>query len=97
MSEQRRMNQHERRAWRILLELGAKVVPLSKPMLDVTPIRITSRNRMRLFASAIVDVAGRSGANRRHMDGAGCLVYIVTDDPHPPTLTRDLGAHEGPA
>lgn len=87
-AEPRRMNSHERSAWRVLLELGAVVAPLAKPMLDVTPIRITSRNKMRLFASAIIDVAGRSGANRRHMDRAGCLVYVVTDDPDPPRRAK---------
>jgi hypothetical protein len=80
----RHMNEHERRAWRQLINLGAKVSPLAKPMLSIVPIRITSERKLRIFASALVEVVGRSGVNRRHMDRSGCLVYIVTDDPNPP-------------
>lgn len=78
----KQMNQHERRAWRALLALGATVTEtIGGPMLNVTKIRITSQRAMRIFADAFIGVAGRSGANRRHMDRAGCLVYVVTDDP----------------
>lgn len=85
MRPPKQMNQHERRAWRVLLELGARVEKLpTGPTLDIRPIRITSERKLRIFASALIDVAGRSGANRRHMDRAGCLVFVVTDDPDYP-------------
>lgn len=75
------MNTHEQIAWRVLLYLGARPIELGrKHALDLTPIRITSQKNLRLFCQAVVDVAGRSGANRRHQDRAGCPVYVVTDD-----------------
>jgi len=75
------MNGSEARAWRSLVELGARAyLDLSPPRLDVTPIRVTSAKKMRQFASALVEVVGRSGANRRHIDRTGAIVYVVTDD-----------------
>jgi hypothetical protein len=75
------MNDHEKSAWRLLLHLGARHTKIvDKHALDLTPIRITNRNKLRLFCQAVIDVAGRSGANRRHQDRAGCPIYVVTDD-----------------
>jgi len=79
-----RMNDSERSAWRVLLRLGARLTEIAgKPALDMSPIRVTSRNKLRLLVGACVEVAGRSGCNRRHMDRAGAPVYVVTDDPRP--------------
>jgi len=81
MKSAMRMNESEAAAWRALVELGARVyLDLIPPRLDVTPVRVTSARKMRQFASALVDVAGRSGANRRHVDRSGAPVYVVTDD-----------------
>jgi hypothetical protein len=33
---------------------------------------------------AALNVAGRSGCNRRHVDRAGVPIYVITDDPDPP-------------
>lgn len=74
------MNVHEERAWRILVELGAREIDLGgKRALDLSPIRVTSGNKLGLFLRASLDVVGRSGANRRHVDRRGCPVYVVTD------------------
>lgn len=74
------MNVHEERAWKILRELGARETTIGgKHALDLSPIRITSKNKLGLFVQAVVDVVGRSGANRRHVDRRGCPVYVVTD------------------
>jgi len=74
------MNVHEESAWRILIELGARETELGgKHALDLSPIRVTSRNKLGLFLQASLNVVGRSGANRRHVDRRGCPVYIVTD------------------
>lgn len=74
------MNVHEERAWRILVELGAREIDLGgKRALDLSPIRVTSGNKLGLFLQASLDVVGRSGANRRHVDRRGCPVYVVTD------------------
>ena len=75
------MNTHERDAWRTLLDLGATRVSFAgKAGLDVTPIRITSNRKMAQFARAFNEVAGRSGAVRRHVDRSGSPVYVVTDE-----------------
>lgn len=74
------MNVHEERAWKILLELGAKEITLGgKKALSLEPIRITSKNKLGLFVQAVLDVVGRSNANRRHVDRRGCPIYVVTD------------------
>ncbi|HSX22568.1 MAG TPA: hypothetical protein VLE97_07330 [Gaiellaceae bacterium] len=74
------MNVHEERAWKLLLELGAKEITLGgKKALSLEPIRITSRNKLCLFVQAVLDVVGRSNANRRHVDRRGCPIYVVTD------------------
>lgn len=79
------MNSYERSAWRVLLGLGARLTELAgKPSLDLRPIRATSEKKLRLLVQACLEVAGRSGCNRRHVDRAGVPVYVITDDPDPP-------------
>jgi hypothetical protein len=79
------MNSHERSAWRVLLGLGARLTEIAgKSTLDLRPIRATSEKKLRLLVQSCLGVAGRSGCNRRHLDGAGVPVYVVTDDPAPP-------------
>lgn len=79
------MNAHERRAWNTLLHFGARKVNLGgKYALDVAPIRIRSPVKLAKFCHALIEVVGRSGANRRHVDRRGCPVYVVTDDKDDP-------------
>jgi hypothetical protein len=79
------VNQHEYSAWRVLLELGARITQIAtKHALDLRPIRITSKRKLALFCQAFNEVAGRSGTNRRHQDRTGCPIYVVTDDAAPP-------------
>jgi hypothetical protein len=74
------VNVHEERAWKILVELGARELTIfGKHALDLSTIRATSKNKVCLLIQATIDVVGKSGANRRHMDGRGLLVYVVTD------------------
>jgi hypothetical protein len=74
------LNVHEERAWKLLLALGARAITLGgKHALDLKPIRITSGDKLGLLCQALIDVVGRSGANRRHVDRRGCPVYVVTD------------------
>ena len=74
------MNVHEERAWKLLLELGAKEITLGgKKALSLEPIRITSKDKLGLFVQAVLDVVGKSNANRRHVDRRGCPIYVVTD------------------
>ncbi len=74
------MNIHEERAWRILIELGAREFSLGgKHALDLSPIRATTKNKLCLLVQAVVGVVGRSNANRRHVDRRGCPIYVVTD------------------
>lgn len=74
------MNVHEERAWKLLLELGARETEIGgKHALDLSPIRITTKDKLGLFVQAVIDVVGRSNANRRHVDRRGCPIYIVTD------------------
>lgn len=71
------MNIHEEK---LLVELGARECDLfGKRGLDVSTIRATSADKTCLFAQALVEVVGRSGANRRHVDRRGCPIYVVTD------------------
>lgn len=75
-------NDHEKRAWRVLLELGADLVDLGgKQGIDVRPIRVHDQRKMAQLADAIANVVGRSGAHRWHMDSAGRLVFVVSDCP----------------
>jgi len=74
------LNVHEERAWKRLIELGAREFSLGgKHALDLKPIRATSEKKLRLLVQAVLGVVGRSGANRRHVDRSGCPVYVVTD------------------
>lgn len=74
------MNVHEERAWRILVDLGARELTLGgKHALDLKPIRATSERKLRLLVQAVLGVVGNSGANRRHVDRSGCPVFVVTD------------------
>jgi hypothetical protein len=74
------VNVHEERAWRILVDLGARELTLGgKHALDFKPIRATSERKLRLLVQAVLEVVGNSGANRRHVDRSGCPVYVVTD------------------
>ena len=80
-----RMNSYERSSWRVLLGLGARRTEIAgKAAIDLRPIRATSEKKLRLLVQAIVDVAGRSGCNRRHVDRSGIPVYVVTGDPDLP-------------
>ena len=74
------MNVHEERHWKLLVELGAREIKLyNQHALDLRPIRITNERNLRLFCQALIDVVGRSNANRRHVDRTGCPVFVVTD------------------
>ena len=74
------MNVHEERAWRLLVELGAREFMLTnKHALDLSPIRVRSKDKLCLLVQAVVAVVGRSGANHRHVDRRGCPIYVVTD------------------
>lgn len=74
------MNVHEERAWKLLVELGAKETTIhGKHALDLSTIRATTRDQVCLLVQAAIDVVGRSNANRRHVDRRGCPVYVVTD------------------
>ena len=74
------MNIHEERAWKLLVELGAREITLGgKHALDLSPIRPTTKNKLCLYTQAVLAVVGRSNANRRHVDRRGCPIYVVTD------------------
>jgi hypothetical protein len=74
------VNVHEERAWKLLVELGAREFMLGgKHALDLKPIRATSEKKLCLLVQAVVAVVGRSNANRRHVDRRGCPIYVVTD------------------
>lgn len=78
------MNTHERNAWCTLLYLGARKTEIGgKAALDMSDVRIRSAKNLRLFCRALVEVAGRSGKNRRHTDRYGSPIYVVTDDLDP--------------
>lgn len=79
MTAERRMNAHERSAWRRLLELGASL--RAAPLMDLRPIRITSERKLRLFVSAVREIVSGSGANRWHVDRTGYHVFVFTEDP----------------
>jgi hypothetical protein len=74
------VNVHEEKAWRLLIELGARELTLGgKHALDLRPIRATSEKTLRLLVQGVLQVVGNSGANRRHVDRAGIPIYVVTD------------------
>lgn len=88
------MNIHEERAWRILVELGAREFMLAdKHALDLSPIRCTTKKKLCLLVQAAIAVVGRSGANRRHVDRRGCPIYVVTDF-YTVGRPNDLDRHE---
>lgn len=81
MSTLPEMNSHEKAAWSTLLWLGARHMVIGeKHALDLSPIRVTSKHKNAKFIDAVINVVGRSGRNRRHVDGFGRPVYVVTDD-----------------
>jgi len=88
------VNIHEERAWKLLVELGAREIMLGgKHALDLSPIRTTTKNKLCLYTQAVLAVVGRSNANRRHVDRRGCPIYVVTDYytvKHP----NDIDRHE---
>lgn len=72
------MNDHERRAWWQLVELGASEITLGgKPALD---LRDATASPIAVFIDAVISVCGRSGAVRRHQDRNGRMVFVTTDD-----------------
>jgi hypothetical protein len=74
-------NEHERRAWNRLVALGATPTEIGgKPALDVRTVRLRSAEAVADFADALIEVAGRSGAVRRHVDRQNRPVFVVTDD-----------------
>jgi len=74
------MNVHEERAWKLLVELGAREFKLGgKHALDLSPIRATSKDKLCLLVQGTLAVVGRSNANRWHVDRRGCPIYVVTD------------------
>jgi hypothetical protein len=101
------VNVHEERAWKLLVSLGARETMLAgKHALDLSPIRLTSKNKLCLFVQAVLDVVGRSNANRRHVDRRGCPIYVVTDfytvgsgdrDRHVPEIQALLEKSRAPA
>lgn len=76
-----KMNGHELKAWKELIQLGAKQLTLGgKRALDITPIRVRGKDGLQRFARALIEVVGHSGANRRHVNRTGAPVFVVTDD-----------------
>ena len=74
------MNAHESRAWRILVEFGATEVELGgKPALDVSTCHVRTRSERAQMLDAYLNVAGRSGTVRRHVDRYGRAVFVVRD------------------
>lgn len=74
------MNVHEERAWKLLVELGAREIMIfGKHALDLSPIRLTSKDKLGMFVGAVIDVVGNSNGNRRHVDRRGLPIYVVTD------------------
>lgn len=75
------MNASELTAWHALVQLGAREIELGgKCALDLSPVRVRSARANRQYLIAVVEVVGRSGANRRHVDRFGAPVFVVTDD-----------------
>jgi hypothetical protein len=75
------MNTHERHAWRLLVERGAREIELGgKPGLDLTTARPGRTKEQRSdYIGALLAVSGRSGAVRRHVDRRGNPTFVVTD------------------
>ena len=78
------MNAHEQGAWRILVELGATPVYLGgKRALNLASCTRLTGRRLRQYTQAVVEVVGRSGANRRHQARDGSPMFVVTDQVEP--------------
>ncbi len=72
-------NAHEKWAWRVLVSMGATETEIGgKPALDIRTVKPT-RKRWAQFLQAFLEVAGRSGGVRRHVDRNGCPVFVVRD------------------
>lgn len=75
------MNEREGAAWKTLLYLGATHMEIGgKHALNLEPIRATTGIKTAMLIEAAIEVVGRSGANRRHVNREGRPVYVVTDD-----------------
>lgn len=70
------MNTHERAAWRRLIAFLRTCRPAGRRGRK-------AENWWSDFIGDVTTVAGRSGANRRHVDRRGNLVFVVTDDTDP--------------
>jgi hypothetical protein len=74
------MNKSESAAWRMLIALGASPMRLfGKQAIDLRTCRRLSGRRLRRYTQAVVEVVGRSGANRRHVARDGAPMFVVTD------------------
>lgn len=74
------MNTYEERAWRRLVELGAREQSIGgKPSLDLTACRPRGGEQIADLIDAIIQVSGNSRSVRRHQDRKGRLVYVVAD------------------
>jgi len=75
-----KMNMSESGAWRMLIALGASPMKLfGKQAIDLRTCKRLTGRRLRRYTQAVVDVVGRSGANRRHVTRDGSPMFIVTD------------------
>lgn len=74
------MNRSESGAWRMLIALGASPMKLfGKQAIDLRTCKRLSGQRLRRYTQAVVEVVGRSGANRRHVARDGTPMFVVTD------------------
>lgn len=74
------MNKSESGAWRMLIALGASPMKLfGKQAIDLRTCKRLSGRRLRRYTQAVVEVVGRSGANRRHVARDGSPMFVVTD------------------
>lgn len=93
-----RPNIHEVTAWRVLVELGAREAEIGGyATLDVRTCRLRSVRNKTLFASAFLDVVGRSGTMRRHVDRNGRPVFVVSPFPAGTSLREILRPEPPPA
>lgn len=75
------MNAHERDAWNRLIALGAERIELGgKRALDLRTARPRTADERSDFIGAVLNVTGRSGRNRWHVDRRNNPVFVVTDD-----------------
>lgn len=74
------MNASEKAAWRSLIEIGATTTTIGgQPALDLRTVNVRSKRRLNQFMSSFLEVAGRSGTVRRHIDRDGYPVFVVRD------------------